>query len=250
MRDCWFQEALNAKWLSHKNASCDHSQNRIFREGKQIRKTDLHAWVILWTMHLTTFPMIGTPLPVQRETQSAGPQALLHLDPATSLSSSLGCAHLAPSSWASQAALQFLHPQRLGSLGSLSSLPHGWLPVVTQSPLQCPRLGLLDLPSPTAPSVLSTPFLLFRPGTYQWCRVIQLLAFVLSVSPSLGVSAKQQKLVFLTVYSQYPEYHLEGQRWWIIVYWLNQYVNAWTAPAASVTCPVCQTAPCGFRGMT
>lgn len=105
-------------------------------------------------MPLTTSLMTGTPLPMQSGIQSAGPQASLHLDPATSLSSSLGCAHLAPSSWASQAALQFLHPQRLGSLGSLASLPHGWLPAVIQSPLQCPLLGLLsDLPSPRASSV-------------------------------------------------------------------------------------------------
>lgn len=57
---------------------------------------------------------------------------------------------------------------------------------------------------------ISTPCLLFLLSTYQWHRVIQLLAFVLSVSPSPGVSSKQQKLVFLTVYSQSPEYHLEG----------------------------------------
>lgn len=109
-------------------------------------------------------------------------------------------------------------------------------------------------PWPPIPKSIFCPFpplcLLFLSSTYQWHRVIQLLAFVLSVSPSPGVSSKQQKLVFLTVYSQSPEYHLEGQRWCIIVYWLNQYVNTWTAPAASVTCPVCQTAPCGFRGMT
>lgn len=43
MHNCLFQEALNTKRLCHKSASFDHSPDKIFRDGKQVRKTDLHA---------------------------------------------------------------------------------------------------------------------------------------------------------------------------------------------------------------
>lgn len=160
----------------------------------------------------------------------------------------LNCTHLAHSSYVSLASVQLHHPQRLSifkfSLPSLQLVPR-LASCLHSVSAQMPSLGT----HPWPPHFRSLCYSFFQrlPMTLWY---VYLLAYVFSSSSPPWVSSKKQELLFFTVYSRYPQYHLEGHKCWKRIYWLNEYVNKWLVPEASVTCPISQTTTRGFRLMT